>query len=205
MNQEYLAVPRLGSTLMLVIRHTATIIRGISRSLIKQDTNQYKTELKHYLSGGSFSPHVFDLEHVRIGREKVGAATPTRGNGPDHSTPMLKVPCTSFLESIDEVVLVKHPTRTQRIHTQFEDSSQSRRTRYSSIPASQDIHPFQLQKKLLKATIKAEYFNPQEGKSVYTERPFARKSLAIFFPFMHMSNRSIRVDRARTFVNVHLP
>ena len=194
-----------------VIVHSPTTVRGVSTKLINQFTGPYKVVAQHRLADGSLAHNVFDLEHARTGR-KLECVNVTRLHryrpGSDFlledyepGAPALSPPTTTAAPSqpiiddfvIDDMVVVKHPTRAddfaigQVIHIDY-DAEEITVHYWGS--AAKNLH---------KATLKPEYFDPADGKSLFTDRPLARHSASVsLFPLADVLATPFALTKKKT-------
>mmetsp|Transcript_9993 Transcript_9993/g.40516 ORF Transcript_9993/g.40516 Transcript_9993/m.40516 type:complete len:484 (-) Transcript_9993:171-1622(-) len=172
-----------------VIVHSPKHTKGISTKLINQFQGPYRIVGKHQLDDGSAAPNVFDLEHVRIRNPLAGvnitrlhryrpgsdfivldfdAASSTTPPSPPSSAPTLLTD--DF--AIDDMVVVRHPDRADdfavgKVLHVYDANEIS--LHYWGAPSGN----------LLKSTLKPEFYDPNDGLSLFTDRPLARHSPAV--------------------------
>ena len=194
-----------------VIVHTPTTIRGVSTKLLNQFTGPYKVVAQHQLADGSLAPNVYDLEHARTGR-KLDCINITRLHryrpgsdflledyepaAPALASPSLPTTTPQPIVDdfvVDDMVVVKHPTRSgdfavgQVIHIDYEAEEI---TIHYWGTAAKNLH---------KATLKPEYYDPSDGKSLFTDRPLARHSATVsLFPIADVLTTPFALTKKKT-------
>jgi len=194
----------------VVIVHSPKRVNGLSAKLVNQFTGPFRVVAQHRLADGSVAPNMFDLVQARtkarldcvnvsrlhkfrVGSEAhlLDAPAPSSSSSSASASDAHPWDIDDFV--VDDMVVVRHPTRPgafcvgKIIHVDYESLELS-------------IHYWgSSSANLLTATLKPEFFDPADKKSLFTDRPLARHSPALsLIPLSDVLAPSFALTRRKT-------